>query len=654
MQRTTKAAGRLPAALLISAIVLAVATLGVVVKAQGWRSRTPTMDSLGYIDGAQQLLTSGIWPDRGILTSFGSYTPPGTTWLMLPGVFLFDDPRLYEFPGSAVLYLGTLLGIFLLARFYFGTECAVVAVIIYGVSTLGLNTADSLWPRFPLPFFYVWMVYCASRWVARRNSNYLAAALILWAVGMYVFLEIAPAIFILPIVWVLYRPPVSSKPLLIAGIVALVVWFPYIRLESGRNFVDVNSQVRRTVIVPADYKKTWCNPQLVLRSLDEAPNGTSSNETLSGTASNAAAAAPSGWFGKFEHAAMGNFSSNGSVPASAIILMSLVLISSFLFAFSGPAVTRPGPERRVFLAYWLPRLALALIGFGVLANEFIVSRYLSHDGILAPSTIQAIRLLQTIFILSGTALLLRRRLRLVVDRLAITVFERIGRGSGRLTRVLDRAVATVEAIRGRNARLIVVSMGIPWAILFLVIEDAGRVDRLWWIWPLHAIILASSVLYIPALFGAPRLAGYAAAILLVLMVVDPRIGSRAEAWVKVGWSGTDDEKVRLVDYVVSQLGSKRHAAIGYQEYNWRFLAEFNVMDPRYKVGAEFDTLFKNLYGVSNTNTCAEGVSPADEFRIVQTRHHWTDPTAKGYIDIPSDPQFTLVQQVGSYKVLRRF
>jgi len=48
---------------------------------------------------------------------------------MAPGMLLFHDPRLYEKFGSTLLHLGTLLGVFLLARRSFGMRCAYLSVI---------------------------------------------------------------------------------------------------------------------------------------------------------------------------------------------------------------------------------------------------------------------------------------------------------------------------------------------------------------------------------------------------------------------------------------------------------------------------------------------------------------------------------------------
>ena len=77
-----------------------------------------------YIDGAQEFIANGRIPEKGTLTSFASYTPPGITWFFIAGASAFTDARLFQPLGSSILHLGTLIGIFLLARLAFGLRCA--------------------------------------------------------------------------------------------------------------------------------------------------------------------------------------------------------------------------------------------------------------------------------------------------------------------------------------------------------------------------------------------------------------------------------------------------------------------------------------------------------------------------------------------------
>src|SRR5262245_22673639 len=154
-------------------VVAILAAIGASLALQGWKSRIPSipfLDVLTTIDEADQLVENGRVPQKGVLTSFASFAPPGLAWLMAPGVLLLKDPRLFEYIGSISLYCGTLLGIFLLARFHLGTRCALLAVLLWGLSRLGLFFASSLWPR-GHPFFFVWMLYWVAKWVQANSPK---------------------------------------------------------------------------------------------------------------------------------------------------------------------------------------------------------------------------------------------------------------------------------------------------------------------------------------------------------------------------------------------------------------------------------------------------------------------------------------------------
>ena len=142
--------------------------------------------------------------------------------------------------------------------------------------------------------------------------------------------------------------------------------------------------------------------------------------------------------------------------------------------------------------------------------------------------------------------------------------------------------------------------------------------------------------------------------MLVFMLLGNSVTtSRVKAWYKDGWPGSDPDEIRAVEYVANQLQGRQQAAIGYQTFIWDFMAKFNIVDPHYKVGAQFDLLFKDRHKISNTNRCAEGVSPHDEFRIVQTKPAGTEAERNWYFDSPLDGSFQFMQQFGLYQVFRK-
>jgi len=628
-------------------VVLVVAAIGASLALQGWKSRIPIHDSLPVIDSAQNLLVDKQIPVWGNLASFAAHNPPGGAWLMIPGVFVFTDPRLFASIGSVTIYLGTLIGILLLARTCFGMPCAILSVSLYGLSELGLYVAESLWDRLPLHFFYIWMVYWTVQWVKEKQAKYLAAAIVSWAAGMYVFMEIAPALFILPTVWFFYRPPVRIRPLLFAGIFSLAIWYPYLKIESAQSFANLRSLVLRQGNFPANYKDSWCDPGLTMVNLENAalPGPIKVDETLNVTDSIwtkvSSHLLPLWKRGNFAVvASSSNFRRATPIPGMSIVLTILCVISLFVLSVSGTSFAAAENDRR--WRYWLPRFAAGMIVVGVLWNEFFVARYLSLNGFLEATTISSIRWLQVIFVLGGITLIMSRsRIAPIVNRLAI-----------------PSGVGIQNTPHPENARLLVLSLLLPWSILVFMVEDTSRMERFWWLWPIQVVVLAAFVTYIiPSRLQAPRVVSrIGSALLIFVLVGNSFLLSRVVAWNKAGWAGADPHEVQAVDFVVSRLEGRNQAAIGYQLFIgfFMYMARFNAVDPRYKVGAEFDVLFKARH-VPNTNRCAEGVSPDDEFRIVRNK---LDPGPENprylwYFDLPLDNNFHLLRQFGPYQVFQR-
>jgi hypothetical protein len=616
-------------------VVHLVGAMGMLLALQGWRSRSVNFDLVPHVQSAQAFLAHGQLPDRGCLNGFASFIPPGTTWLFLPGVFVFNDPRLFEVLGSGLLFLGTLLGIFVLAYDCWGLRCALLAVGLYGLSELGLHFAGSLWPR-GHPCFYVWMLYWTGRWIRCREAKYLTAALITWAAGMYVFLEIAPALAILPVLWWRHRPPVRLRSLAVGAGVTVVIWYPYLAFEAERGFVDLRSQVQQQEILPAQYQQAWCDPTLTLLrewgETSDVPEHTAHSLwhrlRLRGKAI----------FWGLPY----NFERVARVPSASLVL--LLAVSSLAMLSLSPVSPTRGPRR---WRPWLTSLALGLMLVGVLANEVVLARLLSADGHLELSTGEHLRLWQGVLGLTGLALFMQSR--------------QWGTKHGSLPR--RAGMATESEPSGQRAQVLVLSLLIPWCILLLLAEPnpypLGGERRFWWLWPLEVIMLAAFVTHVLPRWGAFRPITWTVQTGLILIVLgNPLALSSVESWLRTGWSGLDAPEIQTVDYIAEQLHGlgKRHAAIGYQTlymalpaFNF-FMAEFHIVDARYKVGADFDLLFTSRHAIVNTNHCAEGIAPDDEYRIVQSSTVWT---ISKYAGLALDRRFQLQQQFGPYQVFKR-
>jgi hypothetical protein len=566
------------------AIVLLVTIIGMLLALQGWKSRPPGFDMLTYFNSAEHLLKTGTPARYGDVSSYGSFSPPGTTWLLAPGIALFDDPRLSKYVGAGFLHLVGLIGILLLARQCFGARTAYLAVLLYGLSSLGLFFAGSLWP-IGHPSFYVWMAYFAILWVIRRDGKYLAAGIATWTVGMYVDMAITPAVLILPTLWLIYRPPLFSKLHLIAAAVTLALWYPYLQFETERGLADLKSLFLRHNIVPANSKEAWCDPNLTLQYLTSpSMSSPSGSNTLQ------------------------EAQSKGLTVLDRLLSRGRRVVVNF---------------NEVAPGVGLLLTVLALSSLGVLSVTALVSRVCRF-----------------------------------VTR------QRMIPGSMTAKSSLSHAVIALQEIGNKiETELFVLSLVVPWLTL-LIVAELDNQGRFFWLWPLQAIALSAFITNIIARLRMPSSLLWLSYIVLTGALVIPPFHSheyttdaqtRVKLGLRNGWAGSDPEEVRVVDYVSNQIRSdgRDHAAIGYQVFIYEFMANYNIIDRQYKVGAEFDLLFKYRHGIVNTNECAEGLSSADDYRILQTAPKRGEQEPRHYFQTPRNTSFRLVQDFGLYQVFKR-
>jgi hypothetical protein len=632
-------------------VVIVVSLLAAVLTVQGWRSRIIAPDLIPAIRATHDLVATGALPEHSDLGSYGAFAPPGPAWLMLPSTLLFDDPRLAEYVGAGLLHFLTLLGVFLLGRKYFGTWCGCLAVVLYGLSAQGLWWAGSLW-AIGSPDMFVWLVYLASEWATRRDGRFLAAAVVAWAVGMYVDLSLAPAIAVLPAIWLVYRPPITLKPLLAAATVLLIVWFPYLRLEAERDFADLRAQFLLQPILPSNASQSWCDPTRELKAWPVNAPTTASPTTPSRAregvpTENARRPTDSSSAGlgdalenAFRDRLLGNFLVTklpGQTVIGIVLLLS-VLASLVLFSVTGSASRRErsgqddrGSQESEWRTQprWVPRVAFGAVV--VALGTWVVLRELVFDEKLPLLVRGAI----AVPLLGGVALIFPR-FTAIIDQL------------------LKRSGVHVQSEeQARRRQLVVLALAVPWLLLFVAAES-GIPERFLWLLPLQVLLLAASFAVLLPRLGVPRPVVWLAQALLVFVVLwNSFLVSRVDAWSTDGWSGPDASEVRVVDYIATDLAreGRESASIGYQVFIYPFMVNYHAVSSHYKVGADLDVLFTFRHGIENTNTCAEGVSPRDDYLIVQTLPKNPEDAPRNYFEV-SENGFELVREIGTYRVFK--
>ncbi|MGB7537163.1 MAG: glycosyltransferase family 39 protein [Anaerolineales bacterium] len=230
--------------------ILAVTLASSLLLYSGWREMSPydSPDILAHQGNAIELIRKGIIPYRGQGLSYSGWGPPGTSFLMVPGVLLMSDPRLAEVPGAVLLHFGTLLFLFLIVRDLFGRGPAWAAVAVAGFLPV---VGPMLWPN-GHPFFVVGMLYCLMRWVRDRSPHWFSAALLLAGLGMYVYFSLTPALAAMAVIALVFRRPLSGRSLAAVLVFLVLVWLPYLNFEAGRGFIDIGSMLLRRDLTAAE------------------------------------------------------------------------------------------------------------------------------------------------------------------------------------------------------------------------------------------------------------------------------------------------------------------------------------------------------------------------------------------------------------------
>jgi hypothetical protein len=623
-----------------SMIVLSVAIVSIALSMQGWRSRIPAFDLITYHYGIRNFLQTGEVLQHGDTGSYGSYKPAGTAWLMLPGAILFSDPRISDYVGTGLLHLSTLAGLYLLARRYFGTACATLAVLLYGLSPHGLFLAGSLWPN-GRPDFFIWVTYFASEWARRRDARYLAAAITVWGVGMYVDMAILPLLFILPVLWLIYKPPLRLAPLLASAAIVFIVWLPYLQFETPRRFADIRSQVFQQPVRLGDYKEAWCDPNLTMQSWGYDFDISQNVQTGPAPGENA------GLFPRLIRLGEG-LVEKALAAFQAVTPLTVVSFMLFLFTLCGLLLSSvSGASKGRTLQEDSPRSwrhPVSLIGGGLLLGGLFLAGFVFATGLLGiDEALQGTKLtligkLQKISLSGGLALLGGFWIVTSADRFLVR------------RRIHIQTVDHLKAVWP-----VVISLLVPWFLL-LMFAEPGKPERFMWLWPLHSLFLAAFLtVFLPRL-KAPRFLMQATLALVVLFIVgNSFLLDRLDSWIQTGWSGKDAPEIQVVDAIAQEIQGRGqgNASIGYQIFIYPFMANYNVTNPLYKVGSEFDLLFKFRRGITNTDQCAEGFHAQEEYRIVELRPKPPEWSPKEYFPVEMDERFHLIGQFGAYQVYRR-
>lgn len=563
--------------------VVAVGAVGVALHMQGWAGCVTNVDLVPHARDAMALVRQGVLPERGCLNSLASCNPPGSTWLLVPGTVWLTDPRLVQVPGGALLFLAALAGVYRLARALLARPWACACVVFYGFSAVGLSSATSLWPRFPQAAS-VWTFVLLVDWVRERRASALAGALLVWALGMYTHMEgllMAPLFVAL---WLAYRPPLPSRHLIVAVLLALAVWWPYLRFDAAHNWTNFRSQITLRTLLYTPAAQTRVNvaaaragvPALELPVTGPRPTR-SRTRVLTSFAIDALDATAHKTKAVMQMTAA-NMGAHLRPPLLAWAAGLLLLGACVRWGLAGLRVLLPAPcaPARGRVRVWL---GAALLVVALAGNEFVLARLLGRPA-LEPYALGALHTVEVLLAVVGAVLLASSRISDGIRRCLIRPASEVTVPAFGLTVIWVTAMAVADPDAPYRVQLLWPVQSVMWVVLTLAL--AQRVAQ-------AALRTAPVVLCLGA-----------------LLVTSPA-HKAAAGWVRSGWSG-GSAQVDALDALGRMAASATvPASIEYRYDCPAWVVYYGAIDDRYHPGMEFDWYLRLRHGVTNVAPGTVGV-----------------------------------------------
>ncbi|MGA2111377.1 MAG: hypothetical protein ABSG98_04415 [Anaerolineales bacterium] len=616
-------------------VILLVVVAAAVLRYQGWRGNLlNSFDLLPYHVGAFRFFQTGQVEVHGDKSSYFSFQPPGTFFLMLPGTLLLGDERLRELPGEFLQNLATLVFLYLIVRATLNRGIALASVVGVGLSQLGYL---GVWP-IGHPAYYLGALYFLMLWVRDKKSWALPVALGITAFGLYVQLSIVVTVFIYPVLWLLFRPPVRIRGLVLAAAVSLLLWFPYLRFETTRDFADIRSQLLLQSLAPPQ-GTTSSSPPLCYASVlgrSDTWEGSYRDLGLNDQGAKYWIDPGTGLRAQLEYHTCVIFTNLDRNFDSLFFLFGYnQLANSILWTLSAMGLV-------ILLA---AALGGTLWGRKVLEPAWEIPPW----GAVVAAAVGGI----VLWILLGpgiweTCCSVHHRLSFPLLGLlsqarsffpAFWVSLTLGLPLSRRWREIDPRRATVLSL----------GIMIPLGILLYVAEPNTAL-RFWWIWPAEVLTLIVTAEALGLLFPFRKQASLVLMGAAILAIFPLHFdATKIVNWRSEGYGGTDSGQLATVDYLVgrARASGKTSLTVGYDIDTYDFTYFYSVMhDPLLRRGAWFDFLLQSRGGIQNLNQTVGGLSDQDQYRVFQLQPGQLPPA-------PPWPGFRKVAVFGLFAVYAR-
>lgn len=211
----------------------------------GWlRVSRPGLSIWGGTDGAElalgavRMAAGEMFTQVGLVSSLGVHQPPLVTYLLTP-FFAINPSPWFVSVCISLLNLGAVGLCYWTGRKYFNPRVAMMSAVLFATAPWAIIRGRSIWPQDLLPVFGGLLAYCWCAYLTERRAWQLGGVVAFTLIMAQIHLIAAALILAMLLVWLLVRPPVFWRPILVAVVLNVVLFLPYLVYQLNHNWVDV-------------------------------------------------------------------------------------------------------------------------------------------------------------------------------------------------------------------------------------------------------------------------------------------------------------------------------------------------------------------------------------------------------------------------------
>jgi hypothetical protein len=219
----------------------AILALGAFVRLSGLDMGWFLQDQVRDAVAAQGILSGRDFPLVGPHAAMGTVHLVGPLYYYLVAIpYAFSTNPVV---GVAFLNLLGVLSIYLtylLGKEMFGVLVGLIAATLYAVFPMAVLSGKALWNPGFIPFFATLFLLTLWRFLVGRRPWALALTLFLLGVLLQIHMSGAIFVLLLPIAFLLYRPPLRRWPLIMGLLSITLLYIPYVVFEVQHGFPDAD------------------------------------------------------------------------------------------------------------------------------------------------------------------------------------------------------------------------------------------------------------------------------------------------------------------------------------------------------------------------------------------------------------------------------